>query len=410
MIIEILFWLSVGAIFHSYILYPLMLAFMARKKTDNKQVFIENDELPKVSVLMSLFNEEEVIAEKLKSIYASKYPAEKLEIRIGSDNSTDNTNTIVTEFCKHHPNLFFTIYNSRQGKGNVINKLYDSSTGEIIILTDANVMFSPTTIFELSKHFKNSEIGLVDTHMINSRESIATEGISVQESAYISREVKIKNYESRIWGTMMGPFGGCFAIRKELYFKVPQNFLVDDFYINMKVLEKEKKAINYLNAWVFEDVSNNLNDEFRRKVRIATGNFQNLKVFSHFLCYLFGAIPKQPLQKRNFYFGLAFSFFSHKILRWFGPFFILMAIACSIALYQISLYKYLFLLFCFSLILPIIDFLLRKLNIHIVPLRFITHFYSMNVALLSGFFKYLKGVKTNVWQPTKRNQSQKKSA
>jgi hypothetical protein len=246
--------------------------------------------------------------------------------------------------------------------------------------------------------------------MINSRESIATEGISVQESAYISREVKIKNYESRIWGTMMGPFGGCFAIRKELYFKVPQNFLVDDFYINMKVLEKEKKAINYLNAWVFEDVSNNLNDEFRRKVRIATGNFQNLKVFSHFLCYLVGAIPKQPLQKRNFYFGLAFSFFSHKILRWFGPFFILMAIACSIALYQISLYKYLFLLFCFSLILPIIDFLLRKLNIHIVPLRFITHFYSMNVALLSGFFKYLKGVKTNVWQPTKRNQSQKKSA
>jgi hypothetical protein len=103
-----------------------------------------------------------------------------------------------------------------------------------------------------------------------------------RKKAYISREVLIKQHESILWGTMMGPFGGCFAIRSELYEPVPKNFLVDDFYINMKVLEKGYQCINNLNALVFEDISNNLSDEFKRKVRISTGNFQICNAFPTF--------------------------------------------------------------------------------------------------------------------------------
>jgi cellulose synthase/poly-beta-1,6-N-acetylglucosamine synthase-like glycosyltransferase len=154
------------------------------------------------------------------------------------------------------------------------------------------------------------EIGLVDSNMRNI--GIKKDGISHQEKTYISAEVASKNAESLLWGTMMGPFGGCFALRKKLWEKIPSHFLVDDFFINMLVLQKGFKSINEPNAIVFEDVSNDLSDEFRRKIRISSGNFQNLFHYKHLL----------------FDFSwIAFSFFSHKVLRWLTPFFILSIIS-----------------------------------------------------------------------------------
>ena len=99
------------------------------------------------------------------------------------------------------------------------------------------------------------------------------DGISFQEKSYISREVYVKSLESKAFGTMIGPFGGCYAIRKEYFIKVPANYLVDDFFICMNVLAQNKKAINNLEAIVYEDVSNVLSIEFKRKIRIAINCF-----------------------------------------------------------------------------------------------------------------------------------------
>jgi len=255
-------------------------------------------------------------------------------------------------------------------------------------LTDANVILKPNTLYELVKYFKVTEIGLVDANMVN--KGLSSDGISFQEKAYISREVKIKNMEGKLWGSMMGPFGGCFAMRKSLYEKVPENYLVDDFYLSMKVLENNYKAINNVNAVVYEDVSNDLKEEFRRKIRIATGNFQNLASFVRLL-----------FKKR----GIGYCFFSHKVLRWLGPFFIIFTLMTSFYLgTESSFYSYVFYIQLVTFLFPFIDYLLRKIGLHIIILRFITHFYSMNLALLIGFYKYTKGVRSNVWQPTKRNQ------
>lgn len=411
-VLQIIFWISILIIFHSYVFYPLILAIFSKKKSQNNLFFIKNENLPKVSILLSVFNEEVVIAEKIESILNSDYPFEKLELIIGSDNSTDLTNQIIAEYCKSNTFINFYPFFERQGKQNVINLIFGKSNGDIIILTDANVIFHKNTIYEVVKNFKNSEIGLVDTQMIN--KGLVKEGISVQESSYISREVKIKNAESNLWGTMMGPFGGCYAIRRELYEQVPANFLVDDFYINMLVLEKGFKAINNLNAIVYEDVSNNFRDEFRRKIRIATGNFQNLKKFKHLLSGIFGVsrIKNQKPAISNF--GLSFSFFSHKVLRWLIPFFIvlLLIINTILVFYKLGRFEeYLYLLTLAGLILsffiPIFDIILKKININISLFRFVTHFYGMNLALLIGFFRFLKGVKSGIWTPTKRNQAGK---
>ncbi len=388
-IIKILFWLSIVAIVHSYIVYPIILELLCLLKKNKTQIkYSDNKKPPFVSILMSVYNEQEVIKSKIESIFNATYLSDKIEVLVGSDASTDETDKILSRLSSKYRNLHFFSFHKRQGKPNIINQLFDKARGNILILTDANVIFDKTTIQNLIKPFSDNEVGLVDARMIN--RGLKKEGISMPEKVYISREVNIKYKESILWGTMMGPFGGCFAVRKNLYSKVPDNYLVDDFYINMKVLEKGKKAINNLEAIVYEDVSNNLKDEFRRKVRIATGNFQNLKQFKHLLY--------NPTK------ALSFSFLSHKVLRWFGPFFLLIAFLSNIFLFDNMFYLYLFYLQCVIIILPFIDFLLRKINLHIIILRFITHFYSMNFALFIGFFKYLKGVKTNVWQPTKRNQ------
>ncbi|MCK4344405.1 MAG: glycosyltransferase [Bacteroidales bacterium] len=389
MISKTLFWASIFLLFHSYILYPFLLKIIYWLKPKRKVSETGYSFYPTVSILMAVYNEEKVIRQKIESVFSANYPKGEFGIFVGSDGSSDQTNNILTELSKKHKNLSVHIFKERMGKANVINRLADRAKGEIFILTDANVLFDENTISELVTMFRDQGTGLVDTNMIN--RGLKKDGISIQEKAYISMEVKTKNLEGKIWGTMMGPMGGCYAIRRELYLPVPDNLLVDDFYINMKVLQKGKKAINNLNAKVYEDVSNDLGEEFRRKTRIATGDFQNFKLFFHLLW--------PPFR------GLAFSFLSHKILRWFGPLFFFIVFFLNLVLaFKNTFYLSLFILQCILFILPFIDYFLRKIEIHVLILRFITHFWAMNVALLFGFVKFITGVKINVWQPTKRQQ------
>lgn len=385
----IIFWVCFTAVFHSYVLFPTIIRVMA----SGKKAYWENGDNTEpqfVSILISAFNEEDVIEEKIQSILNSQYKKDKFEILIGSDCSTDRTNEILEKLAADKANnLSFYPFDARQGKPNIINILSKKAKGDILILSDANVMFDPGTIRELVMPFDDPDIGLVDSQMVNI--GLKKEGISHQEKAYISREVKIKHEESLIWGTMMGPFGGCFAIRKSLFQPVPSNFLVDDFYLNMLVLESGSKAINNPKAMVYEDVSNDLAIEFKRKIRIATGNFQNLSRFKKLLW--------PPWS------GLAFSFLSHKVIRWLGPFFLILAFGSSLYLaFHSKIYLFLFSAYLIVLILPLLDWLLKKLNFHIFILRFITHFCAMNLAMLVGFVRKNKGVKSNVWEPTKRNQ------
>jgi cellulose synthase/poly-beta-1,6-N-acetylglucosamine synthase-like glycosyltransferase len=388
-IAEIACWLSLGLIFHSYVLFPLIVQFLAKGKSINPPE-IANKELPFISILMSAYNEEIVIEEKILSILSSDYPKELLEIIVGSDASSDQTDYILERLKSENPkHIFFFPFAQRRGKPNVINTLVDRAKGDILILTDANVIFDNQTLRELIKPFTDPKIGLVDSQMIN--KGIKESGISHQEKAYISREVSIKHHESLIWGSMMGPFGGCFAIRKELFKPIPNNFLVDDFFLNMIVLENGYLAINNPSAKVYEDVSNNLGIEYRRKIRIATGNFQNLKRFRKLLW--------PPWS------GTSFSFLSHKVIRWFGPF-LLIVLFFSLAYLSSLKSSYLagFIGILTFFFIPVLDHFLKKLRIHISFFRFITHFCAMNLAMFVGFLRYGKGVKTNVWQPTKRHQ------
>ncbi|HZG01848.1 MAG TPA: hypothetical protein VEY71_12655, partial [Chitinophagales bacterium] len=178
-------------------------------------------------------------------------------------------------------------------------------------------------------------------------------------------------------------------LRKELYTRVPDGFAVDDFFIGMNVLAQNKDAILSRHAVCLEDVSHDIEQEHRRKRRIANGNFQNLKaLFSKFL---------------NPFSAAAFCFFSHKILRWFGPVLMLVAFVCNLFLLGNNLYNVLLFLQLFGLAWTAVDSSLLKRDIGSGALRYITYFCRMNAALLEGLFDFIKGKKAHVWEPTKRN-------
>jgi cellulose synthase/poly-beta-1,6-N-acetylglucosamine synthase-like glycosyltransferase len=388
LLLEIFFWIAFILIAHSYLLYPIFTQLLGRFFNNNSIVYSSEEEFPMVSILMAAHNEEQVIEEKIFSILNSNYPSSKIEILIGSDCSTDKTNAIIKKYTDSDKRFHLFEFYNRTGKINIVNHLNQKAKGEILLLTDANVILEPSTLFELVKHFKNPDISLVDSFM--KHRNLKANGISHQESNYISSEVKTKHAEGKIWGSLMGPFGGCFAIRRVDFQPVPNNFLVDDFYSCMQVLKNKKHCISDEKAIVLEDVSNNLRAEFKRKIRISSGNFQNLAKF-------------WPLLLR--FNGTTFAFFSHKVLRWLTPFlilFILLVFPFLLAIKEDYKYFGLFLLIIFSFLG--FDFLLKKLNIHIRILRFLTHFTTMNIALFIGFFRYIKGIKSNVWEPTKRNQ------
>ena len=141
--LQIIFWVSFAALAHTYILYPLILKilsispFLHFSDSNGEMEKRRNGEAPGVSILIPAYNEEKIIKQKLESIFASDYPKEKMEVIVGSDASTDRTN----EIAKLFPYVRLIGFRVRSGKPKIINKLATLAKNEILILTDANVIF-----------------------------------------------------------------------------------------------------------------------------------------------------------------------------------------------------------------------------------------------------------------------------
>ena len=385
---KILFFIALFGILHTYIFYPFGMRFLG--------LFLKKEkappppaELPEVEILFAAFNEEKVIEEKIRSSFLSDYPSEKLTVRLGSDASTDRTDGIVKKLQNEFPNLQFTRFEGRTGKADILNQLVQQTQAKFLIFTDANIIFDRETVPALvSKILENPKNGIVGGHIFYSR--FYKKGISTQENMYLRSENDLKQIESRFFGKAMGAEGGCYIIRKELFPEIPPRFFMEDFYVSMMVMQQSKNVLFSKKAKCYEDVSVLSAEEYKRKVRISIGNWQNLGrfwkvVFTHF-------------------FPTGFIFLSHKILRWFTPFFMLILLITSILLVPSGLFfaafAGLYMMFIGAGLFGILLADRQGFKIFKWP----GHFLNMNLALLEGFTIYLKGVKTNAWQPTKRHQ------
>lgn len=297
-----LFWFSIAFVIYVYAGYPILLSLISRAaKRRVKKGFSE----PHVSVILSVFNEEKKIGEKLHNLLRLDYPEEKLEILIGSDGASDATDRIISEF--HSPRVRFFKFVSNFGKPNVLRALVREAKGSILLFTDARQRFDINAVRSLVQNFEDPEVGCVSGELYfeqTAREPLSNTAKGM--NTYWNYEKFLRKRESEI-GSMLGATGAIYAIRKNLFPDVPADILVDDMYIPLAIIEKGYRAVFESEARAYESrVSKSGREEFTRKVRTLAGNYQILTRFPG----LFNPF-KSPI---------AWQIVSHKLLRLVMPF------------------------------------------------------------------------------------------
>ena len=374
---ELIVYIIIFLICYTYILYPFLLFIIAKTRKNalyTRQAFDPNYK-PYVSFVVAAYNEEKVILEKIKNTLAFNYPKEKIEIIIGSDGSNDETNAICT-LLEQNGLINFHSFKQRRGKASVLNDLLRSCTGEIVVFSDANTFFSTDAIINMVRHFQKDEIGGVCGRLIlDSKDGKADSG----ESQYWKYETFIKKYEG-IVGSVMGANGGIYAIRKKLFEPIDKNTIIDDFVISMRVILKGYRLIYEESATGKEDACSTLKAEIKRKTRIGSGNLQSLKYLYPMLSPRMGVI--------------SFLFWSHKIIRWSVPLFIIVLLTLSsfiggMVFIIVALPQFLL------LILSIFGIISQSSNKFI---RYTTYFYSVNFSVALGYCRFLGGLQKGIWE------------
>ncbi len=381
---EILFLFSLFLIIYIYIGYPLVLIAWSGIKTmgQNGKLYDEGRICPEVSIIISAYNEEKYIEKKIRNTLGLNYPKDKYEVIVISDGSTDRTAEIAKSI--ESENYMFIEQAERKGKASALNAALKYIKGEIVVYTDANVFIEADALLNLIEAFQNKIVGAVSSRV--ELKALDT-GEPLGESAYMKYERYLQKKESNIH-SMIGTDGGLFAVRRSLVLKIPENVILDDFFIISNVLNKKYRIVYQENAVAYEFVPASVMQEFRRKTRIAAGGFQVLK----YLEYL-----KRPVKyKTTFFF-----FVSHKLLRWLTPFFMLLALVENLFLIEILEYKVLFFIQLLFYLLAIAGYSYKRTrNYMIVYIPY--YFVMMNLAFLFGFAKYLFGGQKVTWQHVER--------
>jgi cellulose synthase/poly-beta-1,6-N-acetylglucosamine synthase-like glycosyltransferase len=384
--IEALAWLLLLLWIIPYGIYPLAMAILKLLKRPALETI---GSLPQIDILIAARNEEKVLDQKLISIFEGNYPAEKLRVWVGSDASTDGTDALLQTWQAKEPRLQTLRMHQRSGKSGVLNALIPLGTAPIVVLTDANVLFHPNTLVELIQPFNDSRVGLTGGRIVP--QTNQNQGIAEAEVLYLGLENTLRLAESQVLGYPMAVEGGCFALRRVAYRPIPSRWLVEDFFLALEVYLQGYRGQFCPNALCYEDINPHEKDQFDRKVRIAQGDFQNLHRFGQ-------QVWKHP--------KLALAFWCHKGFRWLAPLgtFFLVPLAAILAFSGLVFWAVWLVILLLLAFLVAIDLILQPQIRPLKPIRMVRHFAHMNLALFTGYFKYRNGVKSNVWEPTKRAQ------
>jgi cellulose synthase/poly-beta-1,6-N-acetylglucosamine synthase-like glycosyltransferase len=388
--IVISFWVCTGAVFFAYAGYPLLLWYLSR--WFGRQVpaptgpEAADEDLPSLSVLIAAYNEESVIENRIRNALALDYPPDKLEIVVASDGSADATPAIVERYSGRGVRLLHNP--QRRGKAATLNSAFAELTGEIVLLSDANTHTDPDAARKLVRWFQDSRVGAVCGRLVLTDPQTGKNA----DSLYWKYETFLKRCEGRL-GALLGSNGAIYAIRKQLFTPIPADTLVDDLVIPLQAKLQTGCAIVYECAAIArEETAPDVRSEFHRRSRIGAGGFQSI------------ALLWRLLDPRRGW--IAFTFFFHKILRWLCPFFMLGMLVsnCSLLLLSVEepLYRWALAaqvsFYLVSLLAVFVPAQFRSLK----PLRLTTMFTSMNLALLVGFFRWLRGNHHGVWRRTAR--------
>lgn len=384
----LIFFISLYLILHTYIIYPLSIKILTifYRKTYK----VESGFLPKVSILISVYNEELVIINTLKNFLQQDYPKDKFEIIIGSDGSTDKTNKKIQQFAIENNNIAFIPFEKRRGKKFVINDLAKIAKGEILIFSDSNTIYESDAIRHLVKFYNDDRVGGVSGRLELVDVQGATEK-SNKEATYWKYESWIKDIEGRL-GALIGANGGIYSIRKKLFIEMPSDIsVVDDLYLSLKVLEQGKDFVYCKEALATETLAPSVKWEFERKVRIVPRGFETIK-----------QVKKLLFNKR---FNISYGIWSHKLIRWITPLLFIILFLSNILIFLIQTGTFYALMLAFQLMIivfGITGYFLSKRNFNFKIFQLPFYFLVTNYALLKGLYRYITKKHKPTWEPTPR--------
>lgn len=310
--IKVFFWICLVLCIYTYAGYGVILFLMVclkrRLKGKSQTPELPADEkLPEVTLLICAFNEQEVIEEKMKNTNNLDYPSDKLHIMWVTDGSTDNTN----EYLKAYPNVQIVYSPERRGKTAALNHGISEVKTPLTVLTDANTMINREAIREIVRCFMDPQVGCVAGEkrvMARTEGDVAAEG----EGLYWKYESTLKRWDSELYSAM-GAAGELNAIRTNLYHPMPEEALLDDFVMSMRMVDEGYKIAYTSEAYALEYGSANLEEEGKRKRRIAAGGLQS----SWWLRSMLLPFTTQQGKRQGWSRWLvAFQLLSHRVLRW----------------------------------------------------------------------------------------------
>ena len=373
---RIVFWLAALLLFYVYAGYPLLLAvvglFVRRRRS-------EPGYAPTISILIAAYNEEEAIERKIQQTLALEYPAEKLEVLVLSDCSTDRTDEIVSAFPDKRVRL--VRMPERRGKTHAQNYGVKEARGEVVVFSDATAIYQSKALLYLACNYQDASVGAVSGRYqyFDPGEQSPT---GLGSMAFWNYENLIKKMQSRI-RTITGCCGCIYSVRKAAYTELPAD-IISDLVQPLQAIKKGYRVLFEDRALAYEETTQSTAEEFSMRVRVVTRAMRGLLSVSDLL---------QPWK----FAWPAFQLWSHKIMRWMVPLFLMTLLAANILLidsvfYRMTLAAQLF--FYAAALLNILVPLHRLWKPLGIPLFFCT----LNAAALVSMIEICRGRKYVTWQ------------
>lgn len=291
--IGLLFWTSVAIVAYTYAGYPLLVAGLARLRPPRSE---SPGHLPPITLVIAACDEEAVIAGKLEDSLALDYPADRLQLVVAADGSSDAT----AEIAGRYPGVEVLWQPERRGKMAALNRAMSVATGDVVVFSDANCRYRADALRQMAAPFADPTVGVV-----TGRKTVAAaDGLGYSEGLYWRYESAIRRAETRL-GCSLGVNGEIFAIRRALFSPAPAWVVNDDAWMAMEVIKAGHRVVYADQAVSMEEVSGTAAEEVERRTRIIAGH---LRQYSRLSSYPW----RRPV--------ILWQLLSHKLLRPAVPF------------------------------------------------------------------------------------------
>ena len=373
---HLVLWISAGVVFYAYVGYPILVWILQWlfPRPVRKQP-IE----PSVSLVVAAYNEARVIERKIRNALELDYPAQRLEIIIASDGSDDNTADLARGAAAQleaADRVRVLAYPVNRGKLAVLNETVPQARGDIVVFSDASSMLAPDALRQLVANFADPRVGAASgIYRVRKQEESR---LGVQEDFYWQYETFLKRQESRL-GVVLGAHGSLYAIRKALYPFPSPGLINDDYIIPLRIIHQGYRVAYELDAVAFEEASEM--GGFSRRVRIMTGNFEQLREIVALLW------PPRWLA--------LFVFLSHKVGRLLAPFAMLAGLLANAFLVRDAMY---FWTACLQGVFYALALIGAAVPLRPKALRLPYYFCMINLAAFPGLYHALRGGRRLAWK------------